>query len=137
MLQVAVHGHDDLAARLVESGSERCGLAVVARQLHQSHAGIDCGDPAQLAVGAVDAAIVDEDNLVRQADGAEDRRQSLVQFLESRPFVEERNDDGELRANRTFFFFRHVRSALSAAALPGHRIHIPASGVLAHALHPS
>ena len=100
MLQVAVHGDDDPAPRLVEPGCERSRLAVVARELHDPDAGIDRGHRTQVPVRPVDAAIVDKDDFVGEPDCTEDGGQALVQLLERGAFVIKRNDDRQLRVAR-------------------------------------
>ena len=41
VLQVAVHGDDELALRVVEAGGQRRGLAEVAAQFDDQHPAID------------------------------------------------------------------------------------------------
>ncbi len=63
VLQVAVHGENELARGVVETRRQRRGLAEVAAQLDDQHAAIDRGDLFQQLVGAVAGAIVDKDQL--------------------------------------------------------------------------
>src|ERR1700690_1071458 len=62
VLQVAVHGDDVFAARMVESGGEAGGLSEVAAQLDYRHAAVDSGDFAQQVKGTVDGAVIDENH---------------------------------------------------------------------------
>ena len=53
MLEVAVHGQDELALRVVETGGEGAGLAEVAAELDDEDAGVYGGDLFQETIGAV------------------------------------------------------------------------------------
>ena len=52
VLQVAVHGEDELAFGVVEAGGQRGGLAEVAAQLDNENAAVDGGNLFKQAVGA-------------------------------------------------------------------------------------
>jgi hypothetical protein len=97
MLQVAVHGDDHLAQGVIEAGGERGRLAVVAGQFDDADGGIAGAEAAQRQVAAVAAAVIDEDDLVGQADGDQHAREARVQFVERRLFVEDGNDHGQLK----------------------------------------
>ena len=68
MLEVAVHGENKFALRVVEAGGEGGGLAEVAAELNDEDARVDGSDLFQKAVGSVAGAVVDEDELEGVAD---------------------------------------------------------------------
>ena len=63
VLEVAVHGEDELTPGVVEAGGEGGGLAEVTTELDNEDARIDGGDLFEQAVGAVAGAVVDKDEL--------------------------------------------------------------------------
>ena len=63
ILEVGVEHHDRVAAGMVETGGQRGLMAEVARQLNQAHAGIVRGELAELGLGAVGRAVIDEHEL--------------------------------------------------------------------------
>ncbi len=97
VLQVAVHGEDELARGVVEAGGQGRGLAEVAAQLDDEHAAVDRGDLFEKLVGTVAGAIVDEDQLERVADLLHDLFQARVEGGNVLFFVMEGNDNGILR----------------------------------------
>ena len=101
VLEVAVHGEDELALRVVEAGGEGGGLAEVAAEFDDEDARIDGGDLFKEAVGAVAGAVVDEDEfkgLARVGEhGFHDGFEAVVEGGDVFFFVVEGDDDGELR----------------------------------------
>src|ERR1700730_9239786 len=68
VLEIAVHGEDEVPLGVVEAGGEGGGLAEVAAKLDDENAAVYGGDFVQQAVGAVAGSVVDEDELERFAD---------------------------------------------------------------------
>ena len=96
VLQVAVHRHDDLAARAHEAGVHRGMLAEVALEADGAHPRIVRMDPLELGEGGVGRAVVDEDELVGARPAVERRERPTVELGQSRRLVEERDDDREV-----------------------------------------
>ena len=63
MLQIAIHGQDELTRSVVKTGSQRRSLAEVATQLHHQHPAIYGRDFFQQFVGAVVGPIVHQHQL--------------------------------------------------------------------------
>jgi len=58
VLQVAVHGHDELARGVIKPGGQRRGLPEVPAQLHHQHAAVDRRNLFQQLVGAIARTII-------------------------------------------------------------------------------
>ena len=93
MLQIAVHGKDHFAARVIEAGFERSGLSEIAAQANQIHAPVMFVNFRQNFEGIVAATVVDKHQLVRFANAVHYLRQLHVQRRNVFLFVEERHDD--------------------------------------------
>jgi len=96
VLEIAVHGDNHLAARIVKAGSERGGLAKVAAQLNHHHPRIQSGDLFEQQKGAVRAGVIHKDDLKipvlrlhRLHDLGEEGNEAVL-------LVVKRHDDGEL-----------------------------------------
>ena len=63
VLQVAVHGQDELARGVVKAGGQGRGLAKVAAQLDDQHAAVDGGNFFKELVGPVVRAVINQDQL--------------------------------------------------------------------------
>jgi hypothetical protein len=66
MLKVCVNHHDDIAACVVEAGSERYLFAEISTEIYDSNrriAGLEC---AQQPESIVSAAVIHENHLARQ-----------------------------------------------------------------------
>jgi len=61
VLQVAVHGDDELALGVVEAGGKGRGLAEIAAQFDDHHAAVHGGDLAEQGEGGVARAVVYKD----------------------------------------------------------------------------
>ena len=96
VLQVAVGGDDDAAARVVKSRRESRRLAEIPAEADDRQVRIDCLQPRQGLEALVRAAIVDDDELVRPSPRAQRARQHAVQLVERRGFVPHRNDHGQV-----------------------------------------
>src|SRR5215470_2211188 len=63
MLQIAIHGDDVFAARVIETGSQSCRLAKVAAQLDDCYPAVDRSNLTKQPKGRVGRAVVDQNNL--------------------------------------------------------------------------
>ncbi len=97
VLEVAVHGEDELTLGVVEAGGEGGGLAEVASKLDDEDARIDGGDLFEQAVGAVTGAVVDEDEFKGVVDLLHDGFEPVVEGGDVLFFVVEGDDDGVFR----------------------------------------
>ena len=97
VLEIAVHGEDEVTLGVVEACGECGGLTEVAAELDDENAAIDGGDLFQQAVGAVAGSIVDEHQLKGFADLLHYGLQTVVECGDVFFFVMERNDDGIFR----------------------------------------
>src|SRR5258708_38207244 len=61
VLEIAVHGEDEVALGVIEAGGEGGGLAEVAAELDDENAAVDGGDLFKQSVGPGAGAIVHED----------------------------------------------------------------------------
>ena len=94
VLQVPVHGDDELTLGMVETGGQGGSLAEIAAQLHHYHPAVHGGDLFQQAEGGVAAAIVHEYQLKALAGGFHHSFQTVVKDGDVFLFVVERNHDG-------------------------------------------
>ncbi len=94
VLQVAVHRHEHLAARLLDAGRHGRRLAVVAAELHDAHARVAARDLGGELERAVPAAVVHEDHLERNAERLERAHDGGVHARHVVLFVVEGDDDG-------------------------------------------
>ena len=81
VLQVAVGGHDEPAARVREPGGEGRCLAEVAPEPDHPQARVPRLQPGKQIERLVRAPIVDDDDLVAAPEGLERRRKLVVQQL--------------------------------------------------------
>ena len=93
MLQVAVHRDHGLAPSDVEPGRQRDLVAEVARQPDDLDAWVAGMQLDGQTVGAVAAAVVDEDDLPGPVQGVEHRRQLLDESRQHLLLVVQRDDD--------------------------------------------
>jgi hypothetical protein len=94
VLQVAVHGNNDFAERMIEPSLERGRLAEVTAQPDHDHARIVTGDFGKHAEGAVAAAVVHEHDFVRLANRIHRVDDLDVERSDALLFVEQGHDDG-------------------------------------------
>ena len=93
VLQVAVDDHDGVAAGVVEAGGDRELVAERAREVQHAHAGVGGRDPVEDLGRPVGRAVVDDDELEREAV---QRRDDTRAELAGEPLlVEHRRDDAE------------------------------------------
>jgi dsRNA-specific ribonuclease len=97
VLQVAVHGEDELARGVVETGRQGRGLAEVAAQLDHQHAAVDRGNLFQQLVGAVVGAVVDQHQLKAVAHLLHHLLQAGIEDGDVFLFIVKRHDDRILR----------------------------------------
>ena len=93
VLEVTVHGEDEVTLGVVEAGGEGGGLAEVAAQFDDEDAAVYGGDLFKEAVGPVAGAIVDEDKFEGVANVLHDGLEAVVEGGDVLLFVMERNDD--------------------------------------------
>jgi hypothetical protein len=92
VLQVAVHGGDDVAAAVIDAGLQRCRLAKVPAQAHHLDPAVGGGELLHPAVTAVDAAVVHQDQLVVQPERVERLADAFMQRLDIVALVLDRHD---------------------------------------------
>ncbi len=97
VLKIAVHGEDELAGGVVETGGERRGLAEVPAQLDHEDAAVDRGDLFEQFVGAVPGAVVNKHHLKAVGHLFHYLLQAGVQYGDVFFLIVKRNDDGEFR----------------------------------------
>ena len=97
VLEVSVHGDDELALRVIEAGGESGGLAEVAAELDDQYAGVDGGYLFEQTIGAVAGTVVDEDELEALANLLHDGLEAVIERGDVLLFVVKRNDDGVFR----------------------------------------
>ena len=95
VLQVSVHGDDDVALRFVKACRERRGLAEIAPQANHFQARIGLYEIGQQLVTAVSRGIVDKENFVRPRQSEQHGRQPVVQRQNRAFFVMDGNNDRE------------------------------------------
>src|SRR6202022_2507658 len=91
MLEIAVHGEDEVALGVIEAGSEGGCLTEVAAEFDDENAAVDGGDLFQETVGAVAGSIVDEDQFEGFADLLHYGFEAVVEGGDVLFFVMERN----------------------------------------------
>ncbi len=101
VLQVAVHGQDELARGVVETGRQRRGLAEVPAQLDHQHAAVHRGNLFQQLVGAVARAVVHQHQLKAVAHLLHHLLQAGIQDGDVLLFIVKGNNDR---------IFRHINS---------------------------
>jgi hypothetical protein len=106
VLQILIHGDDQLAARLAKAGHEGVVLAVVAHKLH-SHDPVRIGN-LQITnhfPRAVLAAIVHKDDLERTAPAVEHRDELRNQVGQGQGAVIDGNDDRNVHKKNLVLLF--------------------------------
>ena len=96
VLEVAVGGHDQAAARVRDAGGKRRGLAEVAAEANHAQVRIARLQRRQLLERIVRAAVVDDQDLVRAAVLDQRLGQLVIQRLDVRGLVADGYDDREL-----------------------------------------
>ncbi len=121
VLEVAVGCDDDAATGGGESGRKRGRLSEVAPELNHAHARVALVQGPQRVERAVGAAVVHENQLIGSAGGLERRGQFAMELFQIRGFIEDRDDDRDLRGHGGAHSTRS-----GSAATPGTRC--PARG---------
>ena len=96
VLEVAVHRHDDVAARPAQPGVHRGVLAEVPLEADRVDAPVGRVERSSIGERPVRRAVVDVDDLERAAEALERGDRAAVELLERAHLVVERDDDGEL-----------------------------------------
>ena len=96
VLEVAVHRHDDVGARVQHAGRHRRVLAEVALEQHDAEARVARVGGAQQRARAVARAVVDEHDLPWPAPGGQGTREALNQFIDVAGLVEDRHDNAHI-----------------------------------------
>jgi hypothetical protein len=78
VLEIAIHGDDVLAARMVEPGGETGGLTEIPAELYDGDTAVDGGDFTEKLEGTIGGAIVNEDNLKAVAVGLHNVLEAVV-----------------------------------------------------------
>ena len=95
VLEVAVDRDDGLAARLVEAGHERRGLAEVAAKADDADVLLGVVQPRQRGERAVGGAVVDEDRLPGRVERLERGAELVVEECDAPLLVVHGHDDGD------------------------------------------
>ena len=112
VLEVAVHRHEDLAARADEPGVHGRVLPEVALEADRAHAPVRRVDALELGERRVGRAVVDEDELERATRGVESGGGPLVELPDVLALVVDGNHDRDRRRRRV-----GVAPATAAVAL--------------------
>ena len=96
VLQVAVHGHDDVTARTHDSCVHGGMLTEVPLQTHGVNPRIGVVESLERRKGPIGGTVVDEDELERPAQSVERGGCAPVQLVDRRGLVEQRYDDGDV-----------------------------------------
>jgi len=97
VLQIAIEGHDHLAAAGIETGRHCWGLAVIAAQQHRHQLRRLGRQLLQHRCGAIAGAVVHQHQLKRSPQRPQGRQQPLHQQRQALLLVEQRHHDRELR----------------------------------------
>ena len=93
VLQVAIHGDDDVALGFVEAGRERGGLAEVAAQADHLEVAVGLHQVGEEFEAAIVGGVVDEEDLVGPLQLFENRGEAVVQREYGGLLVVDRNHD--------------------------------------------
>ena len=93
VLQVAVHGEDELARGVIEAGRKRGRLPKIAAQFDHQHAAVDRGNLFQQFVSAVAGAVIDKHQLKAVAHLLHYLLQARIKNGDVLLFIVKRNDD--------------------------------------------
>ncbi len=99
VLQVPVHGHDDLPPGMVEAGDHGRGLAIVATEFDGPELGGAGFQPFDDFPGLVPGSVVDENNFVSEGEMARNLENPEKQFLHGLLFIKKRDDDAEINTS--------------------------------------
>ena len=97
VLQIPIRGHDEAPAGVRKPGGKRGCLTEVARELDHAYMRIACGEIQQASESAILAAIIHENQLIRDVEGRDRRGQLFVQRQHVALLVAKRNDNGDFR----------------------------------------
>ena len=94
-MQVGVDRDQYLAGCVIDPGHQGGGLPVIASQIDDLDVRVFLGNLTQLANRPVRAAVIDENDLVGQAETGEDVCQRLADRSNISFFIVNRDDDGQ------------------------------------------
>jgi hypothetical protein len=97
VLQIAIHGDDVFAARVVETGGETSRLTEVAAQLYNRNTAVDGSDFAKHAKGVILGTVVNQHNFKTLTCRFHDDLEAVVQIGNILLLVMERDHDGIFR----------------------------------------
>ena len=97
VLQIAIHGDDDVAGSKIESGGERRGLAIVSFEAEDGDAGVFVGNCRQDLRSGVRALVVHIDELDRLVAPGHHFAEALVELAHALLLVVKWHDDREPR----------------------------------------
>ena len=120
VLQIAIHGDDVLAARVIESSGEARGLSEIAAQLHNRHSAVHRSDLPQHGERLVARAVIDENDLKALAIRFHDRLQTIIEVGDVLLLVMQRYDDGVFR--HSLLIIDETQSRFPSAASPGNAV---------------
>ncbi len=129
LLEIAVHDDRPITARLRQPGGDRGVLPEVAAQAQPANACIAQGQTPDDVPAAVEAAVVDQDDLVAIRDRLEGTRQPLVQPDQAVGAPVHRHDDAEIKRGSPCArgFLGHCRDCGKAGSSP-HMRHFDVHG---------
>ena len=93
MLQIAIHGDDDVAFGFVKAGRERRCLAEIAAQANHLEVPIGLHQIGEQLKASVGRRVVDEKNFVRALQLLQHRREAVVEREDGVLLIVNRNDD--------------------------------------------
>jgi len=102
VLQVGIHGDDDLALCGLKSAVEGGGLAVIPPEFNAPDGWILFVQPADDLPGGVVASVIDQDDFVGVVFPVHDTLDPADQFRQRFLFIEEWNDDGNIHRDVVF-----------------------------------
>ena len=105
--QIGVHGDQNLAGGMIETGRQSRRLPEIPLELDRAHARVCFREPSEQGEGAIGRAIVHKEELIGLAQAVHGHSELLVQRLNVRFLVVHGHDDrvatraaGRLRGNR-------------------------------------
>ncbi len=97
ILKIRVQGNDDFPPGIIKSGGNGSGLPEIANELQDTNPPIQGGQALEFLGAPIGASIVDEENFAAGFPGGQALLEAIIKGFESLEFVENGNDDGELK----------------------------------------
>ena len=98
ILIVAVHGNNDLAKGVIKTCHHGRCLSEITPKVKHPHVRVPGGNFVEFNIGAIRAAVINEDQLPRTTTGVHHPRGRLVEPFHRIQFVKDRNHDGNQAA---------------------------------------